>query len=156
MSGLAVVQNEARLVRAIAFTVPGALATKGSGRAYTYRRKDGRIGARVTNDNARAAGVQTAIGWAAREALGAGAAMLEGAIAIRIECELARPRSARRRPWPIVKPDADKIARLVLDSLTRIAYRDDAAICQLEIRKVYSTGPARVRIRLEELGGVQI
>lgn len=123
----------------ITFTYPGAIATKGSTRAFAYRRKDGTLGASVTADNPRARWVQDGIGYVARAAF-ARVGLYPGGVAISIDVYLARPVSVnpRRRPLPTVKPDVDKIARLVLDALTGVAYVDDAAVCTLTIRKRYA------------------
>lgn len=39
---------------------------------------------------------------------------------------------------PAVKPDADNIAKAVLDALNGLAYDDDKAVCALSVEKVYS------------------
>ena len=48
---------------------------------------------------------------------------------------------------PVKKPDCDNIAKVVLDALNGIAYRDDAQIAALTVRKFYSVSP-RVDVRL--------
>jgi len=52
---------------------------------------------------------------------------------------LARPKgvAVKRRPWPVVKPDVDKLARAVLDALTGIAYTDDSQVVQVSAKKAY-------------------
>ena len=47
-----------------------------------------------------------------------------------------RPKTVKREQ-PTVKPDADKLARAVLDALTGLAYDDDSQVVQLEIYKRY-------------------
>ena len=47
------------------------------------------------------------------------------------------------------RPDADKIARAILDSLTGVLYKDDAQIVMLEIVKVYADVMG-VRIEVSE------
>lgn len=49
--------------------------------------------------------------------------------------------------YPTKKPDADNIAKSILDSLNGIAYRDDAQVITLEVYKLYSTQP-RVEVVL--------
>lgn len=39
---------------------------------------------------------------------------------------------------PAVKPDVDKLARALLDALTGVAYRDDAQVTTLTVRKAYT------------------
>lgn len=143
-------------MRTLEFSVPGELTGKGSMRAYTYRRRDGGTGARMASSE-RAQADQLSVSRAALLARGSDP-LFEGAIAVRIEAWILRPKSVRpaRRPWPIVKPDADKLARLVLDALTRVLYADDAAVCRLDVIKRYAEGAggaegARVVVLVREL-----
>jgi len=53
---------------------------------------------------------------------------------------------------PTKKPDADNIAKIILDSLNGIAYTDDSQVVNLKIEKHYSEKP-RVEIEITELGG---
>lgn len=39
------------------------------------------------------------------------------------------------------KPDADNIAKAVLDALNGYAYQDDSAVCALRVTKLYSEKP---------------
>jgi len=48
------------------------------------------------------------------------------------------------------KPDVDNLAKIVLDSLNKIAYDDDAQVCRLFVEKRYGENP-RVEVRLTEL-----
>ena len=45
---------------------------------------------------------------------------------------------------PRVKPDADNIAKAVLDALNGFAYYDDAQVTRLEVNKVYGETPGIV------------
>lgn len=47
------------------------------------------------------------------------------------------------------KPDADNLAKCVLDALNGLAYDDDSSVTRLEVRKLYSTEP-RCEVRLTE------
>ena len=40
--------------------------------------------------------------------------------------------------YPTKKPDADNVAKIVLDSLNGIAYKDDSQVVELTVRKFYS------------------
>ena len=53
---------------------------------------------------------------------------------------------------PAKKPDADNIAKVIADSLNKIAYRDDSQIADMQIRKFYSDTP-RVVVSIQELTG---
>ena len=67
-------------------------------------------------------------------------AVLEGPLAVTITAQLLRPKSApkRRVTWPIGRPDADNYAKLVLDALNGVLWRDDSQVVDLHVRKVYS------------------
>ena len=70
----------------------------------------------------------------------AGAKPVEGAIGIEIIFRVRRPKTVKR-DYPTVAPDLDKYIRGVLDSLTGIAYRDDAQVIDIKAKKVYSDEP---------------
>ena len=53
------------------------------------------------------------------------------------------------RPFNI-KPDADNLAKLVLDSINKIAYKDDTQVVSLNIEKYYAEEP-RVEVFIEEI-----
>ena len=42
---------------------------------------------------------------------------------------------------PTKKPDADNIAKAILDALNGLAYYDDAQVVHLEVQKRYSNEP---------------
>ena len=42
---------------------------------------------------------------------------------------------------PLLRPDADNIAKIVLDSLNKTAYLDDAQVVETHVRKKYSKEP---------------
>lgn len=85
---------------------------------------------------------------------------LEGPIELLVELRIPRPASVniRRRPFPCVKPDIDKLLRNTLDGLTQAGiYRDDAQIVNLVSQKRYATDDplgapgARIRVALVPL-----
>ena len=55
---------------------------------------------------------------------------------------------------PTKKPDADNIAKIILDALNGIAYKDDAQVTDLHVLKEYSENPS-VFVRVQELGTCQ-
>lgn len=57
----------------------------------------------------------------------------------------------RGEEYPIKKPDLDNIAKIVLDSLNKIAYDDDAQIVELTVLKRYTEDVERVELELENL-----
>lgn len=52
--------------------------------------------------------------------------------------------------WHSKRPDADNIAKLVMDALNGLAYKDDGQIAKLKIEKFYSENP-RTEIEIERL-----
>lgn len=48
-----------------------------------------------------------------------------------------KPKSVKRRQYPTVPPDLDKLMRAVLDSLTGVLYVDDSQVVQGEPLKFY-------------------
>lgn len=51
--------------------------------------------------------------------------------------------------FPTVKPDTDNIAKSILDSLNKFAFKDDTQVTKLEIEKKYSRTP-RIYVKIEE------
>ena len=51
---------------------------------------------------------------------------------------------------PTKKPDADNIAKIILDSLNGIAFHDDSQVTSLEIEKYYTEGIERVEFEFSE------
>lgn len=63
--------------------------------------------------------------------------MLEGPLRLEIEFTFVRPKSAKRRQWHTVKPDASNCVKAVEDSLNGVAWRDDSQVVELVVRKGY-------------------
>lgn len=56
------------------------------------------------------------------------------------------------RQLPKKKPDLDNIAKVVLDALNGIAYRDDAQVVEILVRKLYGENP-RVSVHIMQVEG---
>ena len=52
--------------------------------------------------------------------------------------------------YPRKKPDTDNIAKIILDSLNGIAYKDDSQIIELTVLKRYTENKERVEMELKE------
>lgn len=136
----------------VSLEVLGLPAPQGSKRAFV------RGGRAVLVEGGSARGGQAVASW--REAVRAEAqrwcwahrAFSPFSSAVRVEATFLFPRppsvSAKRRPWPSVKPDVDKVARATLDALTGVLFRDDALVCDLHVRKAYTPGPPRAVIHV--------
>lgn len=75
-------------------------------------------------------------------------------LTVLIEAEFPIPKSTSKKKaaalmgrWHTKKPDADNVAKAVLDALNGIAYPDDAAISKLTVEKSYSDQPG-VMVRI--------
>lgn len=69
------------------------------------------------------------------------------------------PKSARKRDkaemlanriLPEKKPDVDNIAKIILDALNGIAYKDDSQVVDLSVKKCFAA-EARVYVHIEEI-----
>jgi crossover junction endodeoxyribonuclease RusA len=139
-------------MRSISFTVYGRPEPKGSMRAFLTRPKVGsgkKPRAVLVPDNGKSLPWMQQIARTAREEMskqGFDAWDRETAVAVQIVFYLARPKSApKRRAFPAVKPDVDKLARSALDSITGIVFADDSQVTDLALAKRYGT-PERVEI----------
>lgn len=124
------------------FTVVGHPEPAGSKRAF---QRGGRIV--VVDDNPKSRVWKETVALVARAAMQrAGWKLLEGPLWVEMTFRRARPKShfrtngelsleGLRNEYPATKPDALKLARAVEDSLSGIAYRDDALIVSERLRK---------------------
>lgn len=53
--------------------------------------------------------------------------------------------------YPQKKPDSDNIAKIILDSLNKIAFDDDSQVIELTVLKRYTEENERVEFLLEEI-----
>lgn len=130
----------------IEFTVPGAPQGK-------ERPRFNRGGHTYTPEKTR--DYERLVAWSYKSA--AHAAVLSGSIRAEIVAVYAVPKSWPKRQReralagdlaPMVKPDLDNIAKAILDALNGVAYRDDAAVTELTVRKRYGARPC-VAVALE-------
>src|SRR3972149_1472008 len=80
---------------------------------------------------------QSRVHWAALTALNTSPAPAQTPVELEVKFLLSRGKSVRR-PLPSVPPDLDKLARGLLDPLTRVLYEDDAQVTDLVLRKRYA------------------
>lgn len=80
-------------------------------------------------------------------------------LAIIIDAEYPIPKSTskKRRQMmldgkirPTVKPDADNVAKAICDALNGEAWKDDAQVCTLIVRKVYGENP-KVHVQIRQV-----
>ena len=116
----------------LSFTVYGRPEPQGSTRAFVVKGR-----AVVTSANPNIKGWRDLIASEARVQM-QGLPPVDGPVEVRASFYLPRPKSVKRVS-PTVKPDLDKLARGVLDSLTNVVYRDDAQVTSLQVSKHYVT-----------------
>jgi Holliday junction resolvase RusA-like endonuclease len=124
------------------FTVLGQPATKGS--TVSFQGKNGIV---TRHDCKNLAAWTQAVGWAARAAR---VPMAPAGAAVSISAAFSFIPPKRKRHWPTVRPDVDKLARALLDALTGVAYADDAQVVNLWVSKTYHD-TAQMIVRLEVL-----
>lgn len=62
----------------------------------------------------------------------------EGPIFLSIRFDLSKPKSAKKRMYPSVRPDIDNLTKSVLDAANGILFEDDGQIVALHVEKVYA------------------
>lgn len=88
---------------------------------------------------------KAAVAYAARQTLKE-AAPLTGPLAVRLEFVMPRPKAKcwKTKPMPrephTITPDADNLAKSVLDAASRIVWRDDSQIFDLRVVKHIAAG----------------
>lgn len=130
----------------IAFWASGEPVPKGSKTAFALRMKgrsgySGRTVIKETNsekqrpwrDSIRAAALEAAHATSPSY-------IPEGPVRVDLHFLMPKPKNRpKKRPsWPDVRPDLDKLTRLVLDELKDVLYHDDGQVCELEVRKTYA------------------
>ena len=84
---------------------------------------------------------------------------LEGMLSVQIDCYFKIPKSTSKKNTvlmlheiirPVKKPDLDNLAKICLDALNGLAYKDDSQVVELTVKKYYSDEP-RVEIRIAEV-----
>ena len=85
---------------------------------------------------------------------------LKGSIRANIEAYYKIPKSYTKKrlesiragiEYPTKKPDIDNIAKIILDSLNKIAFDDDSQVVELTISKMWTEDNERVEFSLKEI-----
>lgn len=83
---------------------------------------------------------------------------LEGRLSVIIKAHFSIPKNTSKLKTedmlnntisPVKKPDIDNIAKIVLDALNKIAFKDDNQITKLNVEKIYSE-EEKISIKIEE------
>jgi len=87
----------------------------------------------------------------------------EGSLIVTITACFGVPKSVSKKKralmldghiFPNKKPDIDNIAKIILDALNGIAYKDDTQVIWLVVRKKYDER-AHVDVSIERFGGIE-
>jgi Holliday junction resolvase RusA-like endonuclease len=133
--------------REIHLVILGVPEPQGSTRAFAIKRKGQPTGqVVVTSSNKKVKPWRQQVGWVAKEAMKGAPFYDEAPISLNMNFYFQKPKSLRGEAWAkVTKPDVDKLARAILDSLTGILYRDDSQVIGLDAQKSYDAVP-RVEI----------
>lgn len=130
----------------ISFTVFGTPQPQGSSRAFIPKGWKRPV---ITSANAKNKPWRQEIaGTALAEMEKANLRAAEKGVPVTIEASFyfTKPKSARKRDLhKVTKPDADKLARSLLDALTGIAFADDSQVIQIKATKLFGA-PERVSV----------
>lgn len=141
----------------IRFTVPGEPKPKARPRFRVVNKKDG--GSFVsTYSTKQTQSEEGAIRHFSSLAM-QGGAPLEGPVEMQVCAFLPIPASFSKKKrqeikdglvFPTSRPDADNYAKLLMDALNGICYRDDSQVVTLSVYKRYSTQP-RLSVQIKPL-----
>ena len=132
----------------ITFFVPGIPQPKGSSKAFASRHTGKII---VQNANKKSMPWQNQVSWEANERRPETPWL--GPMSISLEFTFTKPPTSKRQS-PTVRPDLDKLARNILDSLEKIFYHNDAQVTALFLSKAYADAPG-VLIGIREVGEIE-
>jgi crossover junction endodeoxyribonuclease RusA len=131
------------LASSIVLRVHGVPAPQGSKTAYI------RSGRAIVTEGGSASGRASHAAW--RQAVATAARdyqqvrerpLLDEPVALDVTFRMPKPRSTPKyRRWPQTKPDADKLLRSVMDSLTGVLLADDARVVKVTLEKVFGDPP---------------
>lgn len=90
----------------------------------------------------------------------AGGKLLEGPVRAEIDVYYKVPKSYTKKrlkairdglDYPCKKPDSDNVAKIILDSLNKIAFDDDSQVVELIVNKLWTEESERVEFELVEI-----
>lgn len=89
----------------------------------------------------------------------AGGQITDKPVRVGITAFFAPPKSTKKKQkaemlanlvLPTKKPDCDNVAKIILDALNQVAYKDDAQVIELFVKKRYAA-EAKVFVHIEEI-----
>ena len=140
----------------IRFTIPGPPVAKGRPKVYSRKKKNGQTFTRATTPK-KTETYEAIVASAAAHAFEDVPYTVAHPVRVELLIVLQRPKRLKRRKDPDglmpapVRPDADNVAKAVLDGMEHGgAWTNDCVVTDLHVRKCYSerTGKARVEVRV--------
>lgn len=137
---------------AVRFIVPGE--PKGKARPRVFTNKEGKSQAVTPQDTLS---YENLVRWVFTNTMEA--RKLQGEIEAKIVAMYPIPKNMTKKNrqlidegklHPTKKPDLDNVAKIILDSLNKIAFDDDSQVIRLIVEKHFSDEP-RVEVTLREL-----
>lgn len=142
-------------IKKVAFTIPGQPFGK-------QRPKFSRAGAYVkTYTPDKTVNYENLVQWYYQQSANGYMFPDDAMLDVRIIAYYEIPKSASKKKQnlmrehkirPAKKPDWDNIGKIICDSLNKIAYHDDSAVVDAQVRKFYSDKP-RVEVIIKQTGG---
>jgi Holliday junction resolvase RusA-like endonuclease len=149
-------------MQTIKFFVAGKPESRGSKRAFAFKRKNGKLGVSMADSNPRSKDWMSTISIAASQAM-RGREIITGPIGLRLTFTMPRPKShygtgknaAVLKPtapkYHTSAPDRLKLARGVEDAMSNVVYQDDAQTVCGPVEKLYGDRPG-VEIEITPMG----
>ena len=73
---------------------------------------------------------------------------LDGPVKLWVEFHIKRGKTVKRQ-FPVVVPDIDNLQKLLLDSMNRVLFKDDAQVIELNSKKLYAKELGEIHVRVE-------
>lgn len=136
------------MTRQLRIVAHGAPATQGSKKGFIRGRK-----VVLVEMDEKLPAWRSAVEAAARLAAGPAWETIDGAVSIKGEIRLRKPKTTKYPNQPAGPPDTDKLQRAIGDALTKSrVITDDARIVHWDIRKVWALDVPGMDITITELG----
>lgn len=81
-----------------------------------------------------------------------GCRLIEGPLRLRVIFHMPKPKSLKKgTEWHTKRPDADNLAKQIMDAGNGFLWADDATICDLHISKVYAVDRPGISISISKI-----
>lgn len=125
----------------IAFFVPGEPKAKArANHSKPFMGKDGKMGIRSYVDD-KTASYQAKVRHYLLQVCPD--EPLDCPLSLNMQFVFLKPKTAKKRAYPAVKPDLDNLEKAVMDALNKLAYTDDARVVTKASLKAYTDDPKK-------------